>query len=415
MSHVPHHHPGGDSGTPSSTAHDSVLREPPDFSLVLGGPLYQLFRRAHLAGNTLNLLRRRIVVFALLTWLPLLPLSVVEGHAWFGRVVLPFLCDIDIHLRLLLALPLLILGELIVHQRMRGVVGQFLSRGLIPDASRANFNAAIASAMRLRNCVAAEVFIIALVYVVGVGFVWRTHFAADVTSWHGVGAGPTFQPSLAGWWLGCVSLPIFQFLLLRWYFRLFVWARFLWQVSRLELSLMPMHPDRCGGLSFLALVSQAFAPVLLAQGVVLAGTIANKIYFAGAKLPGFKLEIIALVGVMVFAILGPMLVFAPKLAAARRKGLREYGVLAARYAREFDHKWVRSGAPADEALLGSGDIQSLADLGTSYEVVKEMKVAPFNMHAALHLAAITLLPVAPLLLTMIPLEELLARLLKVVF
>ena len=309
----------------------------------------------------------------------------------------------------------MILAELVVHQRMRGVVGQFLSRGLIPDAVRAKFDAAIASAMRLRNSVAAEVFMIAFVYVVGVGFIWRTHFAPDVASWHGIGAGGKLQPSLAGWWLGCVSLPIFQFLLLRWYFRLFVWARFLWQVSRLELSFMPMHPDRCGGLSFLAMVSQAFAPVLVAQGVVLAGTIANKIFFAGAKLPAFKLEIIGLVTVMVFAILGPMLVFLPQLAAARRTGLREYGILAQRYAREFDHKWLRGGAPADEPLLGSGDIQSLADLGNSYAVVNEMRVAPFTMRTVLQLAVITLLPVAPLLLTMIPLEELLDRLLKVVY
>lgn len=401
--------------TPSPTTDEPLLQESPDFSLVLGGPLYQLWRRTRLAGETLDLLRRRVVITVVLTWGPLLLLSVVEGYAWGAGEKLPFLYDIDIHVRLLLAVPLLILAELIVHQRMRPEVGQFLSRGLIPDAARAKFDAAIASAMRLRNSVAAEVFMIALVYVVGVGFVWRTHFAADVASWHGVGTGGKLQPSLAGWWLGCVSLPIFQFLLLRWYFRMFVWGRFLWQVSRLELSLMPMHPDRCGGLSFLAMVSQAFTPVLVAQGVVLAGSIADKIFFAGAKLPAFKLEIIGLVTVMVFAILGPMLVFLPQLAATRRKGLREYGIIAQRYVWEFDHKWLRGGAPADEQLLGSGDIQSLADLGNSYAVVKEMKLAPFTMRTVLQLAAITLLPIAPLLLTMIPLEELLARLLKVVF
>jgi hypothetical protein len=401
--------------TPTPSTDKPLLQESPDFSLVLGGPLYQLWRRMHLAGDTLDLLRRRVVITVLLTWLPLLLLSVVEGHAWGGSVALPFLYDIDIHARLLLALPLLILAELIVHQRMRSVVGQFLSRGLIPEAARAKFDAAITSAMRLRNSVAAEVFIIAFVYVVGVGFIWRTHFAPDVVSWHGAGTGGTLQPSLAGWWLGCVSLPIFQFLLLRWYFRMLIWARFLWHVSRIELNFLPMHPDRCGGLSFLALVSQAFAPVLLAQGVVLAGSFADKIFYAGAKLIGFKLEIIGLVAVMLFAVLGPMLVFLPQLAAARRKGLREYGILAARYAREFDHKWVRGGAPADEPLLGSGDIQSLADLGNSYAVVKEMKLAPFNIQTVLQLAVITLLPIAPLLLTMIPLEELLARLLKAVF
>ena len=55
-------------------------------------------------------------------------------------------------------------------------------------------------------------------------------------------------------------------------------------------------------------------------------------------------------------------------------------MLAARYAREFDRKWLRGGAPADEPLLGSGDIQSLADLGNSYEVVKEMQ--PGALHHA---------------------------------
>jgi hypothetical protein len=118
---------------------------------------------------------------------------------------------------------------------------------------------------------------------------------------------------------------------------------------------------------------------------------------------------------MVFAVLGPLLVFLPKLSAAKRAGLREYGVLAQRYAREFDHKWLRGGAPADEPLLGSGDIQSLADLGNSYEVVKEMRLVPFTVQTVLQLTVTTLLPVAPLLLTMIPLDELLEGLLKVVF
>ena len=169
-------------------------------------------------------------------------------------------------MRLLFALPLLIVAELVVHQRMRPVVGQFVERGLIPDAARAQFDAAIASAMRLRNSITAEVLLIAFVYVVGVGFIWRTQVALDVASWYGVPVDGRLQPSLAGWWLGCVSLPLFQFLLLRWYFRLFIWARFLWQVSRIELKFVPTHPDRCGGLGFLSSVSYAFAPVLAGPG-----------------------------------------------------------------------------------------------------------------------------------------------------
>lgn len=401
--------------TATAATDESHLNEPPEFSLVLGGPLYQLWRWTHLTGDVLQLLQRRIVALTLLAWVPLLLLSTAQGSAWGKTVELPFLYDVDLHTRLLVALPLLLLAEVFVHQRMRLVARQFLERGMIPDAQRTMFDAAIASAMRLRNSITAELLLIAFVYFVGAGVVWPTQLSLDVTSWYGVPTDGTLQPSLAGWWLRCVSLPLFQFMLMRWYFRMFIWARFLWQVSRIELRLMPMHPDRSGGVGFLAFVSQAFAPVLLAQGALLAGMMANRIFYTGATLPEFKLELIGLVAVMIFAILGPLLVFVPKLAAAKREGARKYGILAQSYVREFDRKWLHGGAAADEQLLGSADIQSLADLGNSFTVVKEMKLVPFSTQTILQLAVITLLPTMPLLLTMIPLEELVDRLLKVVF
>ena len=391
------------------------MKLPDDFSLVLGGPLYQLLLRSHLAGDTLQLLHRRVIVLAFLAWLPLLLLSLAAGNAWGDSVDLTFVRDVEVHVRLLVALPLLIVAELVVHRRMRLVVGQFLERGLIPEAARAQFDAAVAAAMRLRNSIAAELLLIGIVYGIGVLFVWRTQVALDVSSWYGRPVDGALQPSLAGWWLGCVSLPLFQFLLIRWYFRLFIWARFLWQVSRIELNLMPTNPDRCGGLGFLATLSHAFSPLLLAQGAVLAGVMANKILYAGAKLPEFKVEIIGLVALMLFAVLGPTLAFGPRLAAAKRAGLREYGTLGQRYAREFERKWLRGGAPVDEPLIGSADIQSLADLGNSFEVVKGMRLAPFALQTVVQLAATTLVPVLPVTLTMMPLEEFLERLLKLVF
>src|SRR6185295_8940777 len=179
----------------SQTPAGNPAAEPYDFSLVLGGPLYQLFRRAHLSGDTLELLRRRIVVIALFAWLPLLVLSVVEGYAWGRGVTMPFLHDVDAHVRFLIALPLLVLAEIVVHQRMRPVVRQFIERGLIADAARAKFDAALASALRLRNSVAAEVGMIAFVYGVGVMIIWRTHTAVDVSSWYGVPMDGKMQPS----------------------------------------------------------------------------------------------------------------------------------------------------------------------------------------------------------------------------
>ena len=107
--------------------------------------------------------------------------------------------------------------------------------------------------------------------------------------------------------------------------------------------------------------------------------------------------------------------FTPQLFQLKLKGNREYGTLAQRYVREFDAKWLRGGAPADEPLMGSGDIQSLADLGNSLQSVQSMRVFPVTKDAVLQLAMATVVPLAPLLLTMMPLEELLKKLFGLVF
>src|SRR3974377_1325663 len=117
--------------------------DPYEYSLFRGGPLYQPEHRARLSGSALELLRRRVVVISLFAWVPLLILAIVSGRAWGNAVRVPFLADIEVHLRFLLALPLLIVAELVVHQRLRGMVAQFLKRDLIADSSRAKFDAIV--------------------------------------------------------------------------------------------------------------------------------------------------------------------------------------------------------------------------------------------------------------------------------
>ncbi|HWC75298.1 MAG TPA: hypothetical protein VG454_15290, partial [Gemmatimonadales bacterium] len=144
----------------------TLLGDPGDFSVVLGGPLFQLFRRAHLAGAGLELQVQRIVAVTALSWLPLLLLSAVQGLALGPKVAVPFLQDIETQARFLLFVPLLVGAESIVHQRLRFVARQFLDRELIPEAAEARFRAAIDSTIRLRNSVLAEVIMIAVVYIV---------------------------------------------------------------------------------------------------------------------------------------------------------------------------------------------------------------------------------------------------------
>ena len=396
-------------------ASDGLQWGPQDFSLVLGGPLYQLLRRARLSDDVLMLQRRRVVVISLIAWLPLMVLSALGGQLLGGGVAVPFLLDVDLHVKFLVAMPLLIAAELVVHQRMRTVARTFLDRRLIPEGATGRLDAAIASAYRLRNSVTAEVLLVAVVYILGITVIWRHYATLDAATWYATPTADGSSLTLAGVWYGYVSLPVFQFLLCRWYFRVFIWARLLWQVSRIELNLVPTHPDRAGGLGFLSTTVHAFIPLLMAHGALLSGQLANQIFYAGAVLTQFKLEILLLVIFVLFLVIGPLLVFAPQLARARRTGLREYGTLAQRYVREFDTKWLRGGAPADESVLGSGDIQSLADLGNSFAVVQDMRVVPISKQAILQLGAATVAPVVPLLLTLMPLEQLLNKLFGIIF
>ena len=66
-------------------------------------------------------------------------------------------------------------------------------------------------------------------------------------------------------------------------------------------------------------------------------------------------------------------------------------------------------------LVGSGDIQSLADLAGSYEVVRTMHLVPIKRDDVLRLVVATLAPIVPLALTMMSFEELLKTLFGVLF
>jgi hypothetical protein len=392
--------------------------ESPDFSLVLGGPLFQLLMHLGLITPSLDLLKKRIFYITLFAWLPLLLLCLVEGKAW-GNAGLSFLYDMEAQTRFLIALPLLIGAEVLVHKQVRLLVGQFIDRDIITDKVLSRFKELIASAMKLRNSVTFEVILLLLVFVGG-HYLWNKvsvveMLASGTGSWYAITDSNGTHLSMAGYWYIFVSRPLFQFIAFRWYFRIFIWARFLWQTSRLNLNLIPTHPDHACGLGFLAMTSMLFAPLIMAHGVVFAGLIANSIFFAGAKLMNFMLLILGVVLFVQVIVLGPLFAFLPCLMRAKRTGLRDYGILASRYVNAFDLKWVRGGADNHEQLIGSGDIQSLADLANSFQVVRDIRSFPFDKDTVIQVIVFTLIPILPLVLTMVPLEELIKKFFEAIF
>lgn len=381
-----------------------------DFSLVLGGPLYQLYLRTRLARPPLELLHRRIVVFVAVTFLPPALLSALTGRFASGPV--PFVRDLT-NLQFVTTLPILVGAEVIIHRRIGAIFSEFEARDLVLAEDRSRFDDAVARALALRNSVAAEVALLVLAFTTGL-WLWRTHTGLGVASWYAIPVDGSMHLTQAGWWLAFVSLPISRFVLFRWYFRLFIWYLLVWRVSRLRLVINPLHADRAGGLGFLEQSVAAFAPVLVAQSAFFATVLGNQIWHAGARLVDFRYEVVAFVAFLVVAVLAPLTFFATRLDQARLQGTRHLGRLATRYANAFAARWLAEDVDRTQPLLGTSDIQSLADLANSYDVVRRMRRVPVGKVMILRLAVVVALPLLPLAFTMVPLDTLAATLVNLV-
>lgn len=379
--------------------------EEKDFSLVLGGPFFQFLRRVHLTGNALELIKKRVIIISTIAWLPLFVFSMVYGMAWGKGTNLPFIEDFEVHIRFLAAVPLMIVAELLVHQRIQTVVRQFEERQLVPDSGMIQFRKAISSAYRLRNSIFAELFILILIYVIGYNLVWNKSMSLDTTAWYSEPALGNGNLSLAGVWFRYISLPLFQFLFLRWYYRIFIWIRFLFQVSGIKLKLVPTHPDYTGGLGFLSNTVFAFIPLAVVHGAVMAGMIANHIFHEGAVLLDFKIELIIVVVLVLCLVMLPLFFFSGQLSETKRTGSLHYGNFSARYTQRFDARWIQGKLSIDSPEC-TNEIQGLADLSNSFDVVRKMQIVPIVRNDIVMLVAATLAPVLPLVLTMMPLSEL---------
>ena len=386
-------------------------RSTENFSLVLGGPLYQMYVRSRLLRPPADLAERRIVAFIVLTWVPLVLLTLASGSA-LGGVKVPFVLDVDVHVRFLLGLPLLIAAEVLVHRRLRTAVEQFVERGIVGPGEEAAFRRIIDSTMRLRNSVLIEVALLIGAFTLGY-VIWRGTTALRVDTWYAVtGADGMQHLTVAGWWYAFISLNVFRFMLLRWYFRLILWYIFLWRVARLPLRLNALHPDASGGLGFLGNSPFALLPLLLAHTTTLAGVIGGRLWHEGMKLTEFQLEIGGSVALLMSAALLPLTFFMFQIARAKRDASREYGVMAMRYVDEFRAKWLVKRGPAGEPLLGSADFQSLADLAGGNDPVRKTGFFPIGRQSVVTLGILIALPFTPLLLTLIPFEELVERVVR---
>jgi hypothetical protein len=345
------------------------------------------------------------MVLGAFLWIVLLALVLIEG---LGHVLFSIEA-IGSHVRLLVAIPLLFMCEAFIDPRFSAFVQGIVRSQVVPASARPALESEIARISRWKDAWLPEAFFLLVVVLLALTMQKGNFF--DYVS--GVAGGS--KPRVLGettWntqWYWMVCMPLFRFLLLRWLWRLALWCFFLWRLSRLELRLVPTHPDRAGGLGYLELVHTEFTPLVLAISAVQSASLAQDIALGRMTLDAIypSVAFVLLVDAVLF--LGPLLIFSRKLWSCKVKGMSDYSALAERYVSAFDQKWLGVDPVPREPLLGTADIQSLADLSNSVSIVRDMRLVPVSQSLLMYLAVAALLPLLPLVLFKYPFADLLAK------
>jgi hypothetical protein len=379
-----------------------------------GGPLPRWERSVGLAKPGRPLAAKRTLVAVLIGWIPLAILATAQLLLSGDETAKTFFSDIAVHARFLLAVPALIFAEQECIPRLGRIVSHFAETGLIVESDKARFQAAVSSTRRLLDSTISDVVTLIVVYLAVAALV--LYFSSDVLpAWHRRGSSG-FRLSPAGWWHALVSLPLFLVIVFGWLWRLVLWTRFLFLMSRLDLHLIPSHPDRVGGLKFVNSSLRGFRLVSFALGVVVAGSIANRQVHQGTQPLNFKNLVIGLLVVLVVLFAGPLTIFVKKLRQTKVRGVFEYGGLARSVGTEFEAKWLRRKGSVDETSLEVQDFSATTDLYAIAENVSEMRELPFTLRDLIGPIGVSaMLPFIPLALMSMPLDVILKGLVKLLF
>jgi hypothetical protein len=376
-----------------------------EVSLVRGGPFYRIQRAIGLIRPNQWNLGRRIGFIIVIGWLPLFVLTALLNHEGLISLVR----DYRVHSRLLIAVPALLIGEILMELRFRAVMGHIRRAGLLDVVDLARLDEVVAKLVRARDSLLPELVIL-LLLIVHTATAYKG--LVDTTPWLSRASGAEFHLTAAGWYAVVVSTSIFQFALGLRLWTWLLWTFFAFKLSRSNLRLVPTHPDEHGGLGFLGLTSAAFAPIAFSATAVIGATWRQEILYHGAHLMNFKLPAIILVVIFALVALGPLAFFVPRLAELRRKGILEYGILGQLHSADFHEKWILHRAGREAEFLEAPDSSSLADYGRAYEKIEQLNSFPADKGALYTLAAAVLIPALPTILAEVPIVVVLSDLLK---
>ena len=382
-----------------------------EFSISTGGLLPRLRLTLTPRSRDRYCTISSIAIFVTLTWLPLLALTLVAGSA-LADIPIPFFHDPLPHVRYLIAGPLLLATERVVDRRLAGVVEHLRRSSIVPARSQGALEELLRRLARLRDSPVVDPALIAI----ALASAWMLshsqvieRYAATGETW-AVRGGSAQQLAAAGSWSLWVSAPLFQFLALRWLWRLASWSLFLKRVAALDLEVRPAHPDLCGGLLFVGRGQASFALPMAAITASAASAGAHQILFAGATFADLGVSAAVCVAFAAIVVVLPLLFFSGKLAQAKQVGLASYGALGDALTDDFHRKWILRDAAPRGSLPLAADPSTLVDFAGIYATASRMRPAPLDVTTLVQVIAPPLVAFLPMALAVFTPAEIVRRL-----
>jgi hypothetical protein len=380
-----------------------------EFSLVRGDALFRAQRAVGLIpAHGLGVIRRALLA-VLVTWAPLTVAAAIANWQKPGVVAEPLVQHYGVHVRFLVAVPLFIVDEALAHWVLAGIMPYFLRTGLVTGAERERFLAIVARTSRWRDGWRPLVVIAGavLAWMIAAPAPWNDH----ELSW-AISDPPLAALRFGVFWFRYVASPIFKTLLVVWLWRLVLATALMWQISRLDLSLVPTHPDKRAGLGFLEVVPMAFIAPAFAISAVLGGRWGHDVVFHATPLSGLALPMGAFVVTTTLMLLVPVLLFMKPLWATRRAALFDYGALVGEHHRRLRRRWIYGETLGDDAMLEAPELGPGAYTGRLYDAVWSILPVPVGKRTLLGIVALIVLPLLPMVAAEVHLDDALMKVLR---
>jgi hypothetical protein len=387
------------SMTTATETDEAVLDH--EVSLIRGGPFYQAQIITRLIRPHQWNLGRRIIFAVAIGWIPLVMLTAAFAPGAVGEL----LTDYKVSSRMLIAVPILLFGQILMESKFRTIVST-AREDLVARADMLRFDEILATVTRLRDSAVPELAIAVLVCLhIAFSFTGKISMAGD---W----AVDSGRLSAAGWYYVVVSQLIYQFLVGLCLWKWLLWTIFVFKFSRMRLQLLASHPDKHAGMGFFGMSTLAFAPIAFAVSAAVGATWRYEILNTDASLVSFKLPATALLVLVVLLAVGPLLFFVPKLAPLRRRGILQYGSLAHLHSAEFQDKWILHREGHELELLAAPEVTTLTDMATSFRNVEDMKAIPLDKGSLMAPVIAVVIPLLPAVMAQVPLKVVLKSLLE---